>query len=185
MLVLAVAAAPVGLVIALRRRLGKWLRYALMIAWTAVSGLLLAGVWTGAWEAPLVTHYDESSNCQGNLKQIKAAKARWAKENNKTTGALADYAAINRLLPNSQAPACPSGGVYSYNPVGKEPTCSLGVYGHNLDPARGEQESRARTRRANKRLLGLMWLVGCLSALMLPRSLLLWGLPRRPPPRKP
>lgn len=184
-LVLAMAVAPVGLVIALRRRLGKWLRYALMIAWTAVSCLLLAGISIGAWEAPLVTRYDQSPYCLQNLREIKAGKARWASENRKTAGTLADYAAINRLLTNSRAPFCPSGGIYSYNLVGTDPTCSLGVYGHNLNPARGEQESHARTRRANNRLLGLMWLVGCLAALMLPRSVLLWGLPRRPPLRAP
>jgi hypothetical protein len=61
----------------------------------------------------------------------------------------------------------------------------LGVYGHNLDPARGKQESRAKTKRANTRLLGLMWLWGCLGALMVPRSWLLWGLVRRIPLRAP
>jgi hypothetical protein len=178
-LVLAMAAAAVGLFFVLRRRLGKFTRYGLLIAWSGATGLLLAGVWTGAWEAPLATHSDPYSGCIGNLKVIRAAKKQWALENKKTTGELSDYAAINRYLKNSQAPACSSGGLYSYNPVGTEPTCSFGGDGHNLDPARGRQESLQKTERANYRLLGMIWLAGCLTALMLPRSWLLWGTVRR------
>ena len=72
-------------------------------------------------------------NCIANLRQIDGAKEQWALENKKTVGTPADVAAVNSYLKNSAAPECHGGGTYTYNPVGKAPTCSLGAtLGHTL-----------------------------------------------------
>jgi len=71
--------------------------------------------------------------CLANLKQIEGAKEQWALDNKKTAGAPVDAAEVNTYLKNSTAPRCPQGGTYTYNPVGKSPTCSLGAtLGHTL-----------------------------------------------------
>lgn len=71
--------------------------------------------------------------CVYNLKQIAGAKEQWALENKKTVGTPVDVAAVNSYLKNSTAPECHGGGTYTYNPVGKAPTCSRGnTLGHTL-----------------------------------------------------
>jgi competence protein ComGC len=73
------------------------------------------------------------SPCIAHLKQIDGAKEQWALENKKTAGAPVDAAEVNTYLKNSTAPKCPQGGTYTYNPVGKAPTCSLGAtLGHTI-----------------------------------------------------
>jgi len=76
---------------------------------------------------------NQKSGCIANLKQISGAKEQWALENKKTVGTPADVDAINAYLKNSAAQVSPDGGKYSYNPVGTEPTCSLGpTLGHTI-----------------------------------------------------
>ncbi len=70
--------------------------------------------------------------CIMNLKTIESAKEAWATQERKADGDPVDEAAINALLKNGQAPQCPGGGTYSYNPVGTPPTCSLSAAGHTL-----------------------------------------------------
>jgi prepilin-type N-terminal cleavage/methylation domain-containing protein len=71
--------------------------------------------------------------CVANLKQIEGAKEQWALENKKTVGTPVDVAAVNSYLKNSAAPQCHADGTYTYNPVGKAPTCSLGnTLGHTI-----------------------------------------------------
>lgn len=79
-------------------------------------------------------HATPSKNsCIANLKQIDGAKEQWALENKKTVGTPVDVAAVNSYLKYSIAPQCPANGTYTYNPVGKAPTCSLGAtLGHTL-----------------------------------------------------
>jgi len=73
------------------------------------------------------------NTCIANLKQIDGAKEQWTLEHEKPKGAPADMVAINAYLKNSQAPICPTKGVYTYNPVGTNPTCSRGpTQGHTL-----------------------------------------------------
>jgi len=73
------------------------------------------------------------SACVAHLKQIDGAKEAWALENKRTMGSPVDVAGVNRYLKSSATPVCPRGGTYSYNPVGTNPTCSLGsTLGHTL-----------------------------------------------------
>ena len=73
------------------------------------------------------------TECIKNLQFIDAAKEQWAYENKKTNGTPAVDDEIEAYWKSSKRPICPAGGVYSYNPVGVNPTCSLGpVLGHTL-----------------------------------------------------
>jgi hypothetical protein len=64
--------------------------------------------------------------CLDNLRMIDGAKTQWALRNKKTNGAPVDVGAVNSLISrDGEAPICPAGGVYTYNPVGVAPTCSL------------------------------------------------------------
>jgi len=74
--------------------------------------------------------------CVNNLRQIDAAKQQWALENNKTGNAVPT---VQDLLPylGGVFPVCPSGGVYSINPIGYPPTCSYP--GHELLLAQPQQ----------------------------------------------
>lgn len=71
--------------------------------------------------------------CKMNLKAIDSAKEAWATEMRKATGEQPDLTAVNAYLKNSEAPQCPAGGTYTYNPIGTPPTCSLASSeGHTL-----------------------------------------------------
>lgn len=69
-------------------------------------------------------------SCQSNLKQIDAAKEQWAMDARMNTG---DVPAWSDLVPSymKRQPECPSGGTYTLNGVGTDPTCSTGG-GHTL-----------------------------------------------------
>lgn len=74
-----------------------------------------------------------NSACVAHLKQIDGAKEAWALKNKRTMGSPVDVAGVNCYLKNSATPVCPRGGAYSNNPVGTNPTCSLGAtLGHTL-----------------------------------------------------
>jgi hypothetical protein len=71
--------------------------------------------------------------CINNLKQIDGAKAQWALENHKRPGDPVVDDEVNAYLRHSARPVCPRGGVYRYNAVGVNPTCSRGPdMGHTL-----------------------------------------------------
>lgn len=73
------------------------------------------------------------AECIKNLRLIEAAKEQWAFENKKTAGEPVIDDQVERSWKSSNRPICPAGGVYSYNPVGMEPTCSRGAdLGHTL-----------------------------------------------------
>ena len=66
------------------------------------------------------------SGCVNNLRLIDNAKATWALENRKADGTLPsdnDLFGATKYVP--QKPACPKGGIYSLEPVGTKPTCSV------------------------------------------------------------
>jgi chromosome segregation ATPase len=67
--------------------------------------------------------------CINNLRQIEAAKDQWALQNGKPPGSVPSTADILPFL-NGKLPACPNGGTYLLNAVGKPATCS--VAGHVL-----------------------------------------------------
>ncbi len=64
-------------------------------------------------------------SCQANLKQINAAKEQWAIDNNARVGDPVVESEVDGYI-KSDVPTCPSGGTYTYGPVGTEPTCSIG-----------------------------------------------------------
>jgi len=75
----------------------------------------------------------QKNACIANLKQIDGAKEQWAMESKKTSGDTTDTVAVNAYLKNSAAPQCPANGTYTYNVVGVNPSCSIGVtLGHTL-----------------------------------------------------
>ncbi len=97
--------------------------------------LIVVFVWVKLIVPRLVNsnRHAPKNTCIANLKQIDGAKEQWALDHEKPKGAPADSVAINSYLKNSQPLICPTKGVYTYNPVGSNPTCSRGpTQGHTL-----------------------------------------------------
>jgi len=87
-------------------------------------------MWPGYYHAGSTAR---KNACIANLRQIDDAKEQWALKNKLTIGTAADTIAVNGYLKNSQAPACPAGGTYTYGAIGVHPTCSMGPSaGHTL-----------------------------------------------------
>lgn len=65
-----------------------------------------------------------SRSCVANLRQIDAAKEQWAMDNRAADG----DAVGGTLWPDyiKREPECPSGGAYTINVIGTDPTCSIG-----------------------------------------------------------
>ena len=68
--------------------------------------------------------------CIRNLKDIDAAKQKWALLNNKTDLDIPTERELLTYLPNGVMPVCPARGTYSINAVGLPPTCT--VAGHAI-----------------------------------------------------
>lgn len=77
--------------------------------------------------------------CQENLTKIDGAKEQWALETNQSPGATPSWADLtdgatagdgNGIL--KKQPIEPSGGSYTINAVGTDPSCSTGLPGHSL-----------------------------------------------------
>ncbi len=84
------------------------------------------------WLFPKVSRpnkrFPASNTCIAWLKQLSGAKEQWALDNRKAKGDLPDWTDIvgeRRYIKISRA--CPAGGIYSLNPVGQPPTCSVGT----------------------------------------------------------
>lgn len=75
---------------------------------------------------------DQRNQCINNLRQLDGAKQQWALENGKPATAIPTGRDIAPYLPGNKLPMCPSGGTYTLNAVGQEPTCSYP--GHALPP---------------------------------------------------
>ncbi|HOC55527.1 MAG TPA: hypothetical protein PKI20_07900 [Verrucomicrobiota bacterium] len=84
----------------------------------------------GAGAAPPNPEQNQAMLCMNNLRMIHAIKAQWALQQQKAAGALLTAADIAPQFPNRAVPACPSGGVYTLNPVGIAPVCN--IPGHSL-----------------------------------------------------
>ena len=70
--------------------------------------------------------------CINNLRQIDGAKEQYALANNVDTGATPLLASLVGSTAWIKAtPQCKSGGTYSVNAIGTDPTCGYGN-GHNL-----------------------------------------------------
>jgi hypothetical protein len=69
--------------------------------------------------------------CVNNLQQIEFAKEQWAMEAEPEPGVVPPEEELNAFLDQEIGQmVCPSGGTYSINPVGQNPSCS--VPGHQL-----------------------------------------------------
>lgn len=68
--------------------------------------------------------------CLANLRLIESAKQQWAVDNNKPGGTLVTMDFLAPYFRTNNAPVCPAGGVYTLNPIGLGPTCT--VQGHAL-----------------------------------------------------
>ena len=64
--------------------------------------------------------------CINNLRQIDDAKQQWATQNKKETTDTPTAQELDAYLHRSFTTLkCPAGGVYTINPVGEKPTCSI------------------------------------------------------------
>ena len=72
----------------------------------------------------------QANACINNLRLIAGAKEQWALEHSKPAGALLTMADLVPYFKGNAAPTCPAGGIYTLNPVGLAPLCS--IPGHAL-----------------------------------------------------
>jgi len=63
--------------------------------------------------------------CISNLMEFDGAKDRWAIENKKVVGDVPVWADVVPFFLKKTVP-CPAGGTYALNPIGINPTCSIG-----------------------------------------------------------
>jgi hypothetical protein len=76
-------------------------------------------------QAPPTSEQAQALACINNLRLIDGAKQRWALERQKRAGALLTAADLAPYLKSNAMPVCPAGGVYTLNPVGLAPICSI------------------------------------------------------------
>ena len=80
--------------------------------------------------APAGGAADPQARCIANLRALDAAKEQCALERNLADGAAVKEEWLAPFLKDGKLPACPAGGAYRVNLVGKPPTCS--AEGHAL-----------------------------------------------------
>lgn len=88
----------------------------------AIIGILIAIAVPGFIKA---RERSRSNACAENLAKIDGAKEQWALENKQPEGATVDLAQL--VGPTSyikKTPVCESGGDYTVNAIGTDPTCS-------------------------------------------------------------
>ncbi len=68
----------------------------------------------------------QRGTCIANLKQIDSAKEQWAMDNKAPAGAAVVMSDLTGTYIRTPAtgPECPSGGSYTVNPIGTDPSCS-------------------------------------------------------------
>jgi hypothetical protein len=69
--------------------------------------------------------------CRNNLMQIQKAKQQWASQNGKSGTDTPTWDDLSPYLSRRTIMNCPSGGTYSINSVGEQPTCSVHSHGSN------------------------------------------------------
>ena len=73
---------------------------------------------------------DGRLECQSNLRKVMRAKELWALLSGKINGDWPmDYDLFGATLYLQRMPACVNGGIYSWNPVGERPSCSVPSHG--------------------------------------------------------
>jgi len=63
--------------------------------------------------------------CMDNLREIEAAKQRWAMEKQQTPNAFPTLVDLAPFLPGRALPVCPAGGTYSINSMSSVAGCSI------------------------------------------------------------
>jgi len=87
--------------------------------WVALSFVFM-------WPPILTVRQTGSAHaCLNNLRQIDGAKKVWAHSAAKSDGDRVIVEEVNAFIKGG-SPVCPDGGTYSYNSIGKLPSCSLG-----------------------------------------------------------
>ncbi len=83
---------------------------------------LLAVIATPYWRTAVTR--SQTATCLNNLRQIDSAKDRYAIEHNNQ-----EPSSMEDLFPDfvKSGPQCPASGEYTINPVGVNPTCSIGA----------------------------------------------------------
>ncbi len=64
-------------------------------------------------------------NCIKNMVLIEVAKDKLAASAKKDIGSSVDEAEVKAFIKDGKIPTCPNGGRYTYNPIGKDPECSI------------------------------------------------------------
>jgi type II secretory pathway pseudopilin PulG len=67
----------------------------------------------------------KSATCIVNVQRINQAKQKVALENAYTNGTTVTMLQISKYMGSARPPTCPSGGVYTLNPIGEDATCSV------------------------------------------------------------
>ena len=109
-----------------------------IVATCVTAGVLAGSEALFAQPAQPTPTVDESKNaraCQENLSKLDGAKEQFALEYKSRNGApvmwqnLLDPEATGKLGMGylKSKPVCPSGGTYTLNNIGTDPTCSIGI----------------------------------------------------------
>ena len=73
--------------------------------------------------------------CINNLREIEAAKNRWASEKGKKIGDVPTAQDLKPYFKSGVFPTCPAAGTYTIGAVGNAPTCSIPSHSQGNDPA--------------------------------------------------
>ncbi|MDB6028206.1 MAG: hypothetical protein JWM68_4429 [Verrucomicrobiales bacterium] len=98
--------------------------------WLLIGGIVFVGTAIAVRRSSIVCCAAPSS-CSYFLREIDGAKDQWAIEKGHKAAEPAVKSEIAQYI-RGGIPLCPAGGVYSLNPVGRNPTCSIGGAGHSL-----------------------------------------------------
>ncbi len=67
----------------------------------------------------------QQNACINNLRQLSSAKDQASLAYYLSQGTAIAEATVNSYLRTGKAPLCPGGGNYSYNAIGRDPTCDI------------------------------------------------------------
>ncbi len=75
-------------------------------------------------------HPPAETVCENNLRMIDSVKNQWAMANGKKNGDIVVPTDISEYMKEENImPRCSSGGTYTINPIGEDPTCSYPNHG--------------------------------------------------------